>query len=148
MNSSFEIDNNPSIDGWIFWSNTSSSVNFDNDVPPGGGSWSVVLTVGDLISKALKTTVAVPVGKQYLRLSVWAKSNWSGPRGTPSNIVLSLNGVTHKTISITDSVWKYYEVLDTITAFAEDSLTVMLNSGDAYGFQQTLFDLCRLELIK
>lgn len=147
-NSSFEINRNPSIDGWIFWSNISSTVTFSSDVPPSRGDWSVVLSVGDRVGKTLQTKVAAPVGQNRFRLSVWAKAKWTEPRGNPGLIALALNSKIRKSLAIQDSLWKYYEVQDTLTAVAGDSLTVTLDAGDAYGIQQTHFDLCRLELLK
>lgn len=147
-NSSFEINGNQSIDGWIFWSNISSTVDFSNDVPASGGNWSVVLAVGDRVGKHLQTKVVAPVGQNRFRLSVWAKAKWTEPRGNPGFIVLALNGTIRKSLSIQDSVWKHYEAFDTLTTVAGDSMTVKLDAGDAYGIQQTYFDLCRLELLK
>lgn len=147
-NSSFENNGNPSIDGWLFWSNISSNFDFSNDVPPSAGNWSVVLSVGDFVGKRLQTKLAAPAGQHIFKLSVWSKSKWSNPRGNPGFIMLALNGAIRKSIVLADSVWKYYEVSDTITSIVGDSLTVTLNAGDAYGIQQTFFDVCRLDIFK
>lgn len=108
-NSSFEINDVPSYQGWQFWSNVQSSPTFSDDVPPSGGNWSIVLSVGDRIGANLQTKVAAPVGGNRYRFSVWAKS-----KGDYGFAQLIFNKAIRRTISIQDSVWTYYIVTDSL----------------------------------
>jgi hypothetical protein len=151
QNSSFEINGNPSINGWTFISNYPTDTlftDFSNDVPPSGGKWSALLRVGDRIVKYLQTKIVAPSGNKRYRLSVWAKSYWSIPRGTSGFISLALNKTNIKSIAVTDTTWRYYESIGTVSANKGDTITVTLYSGTASGNQSTYFDLCRLELLK
>ncbi len=144
-NVSFELNGNPSIDGWIYWSNVDSMVQFSNDVPNGGGNWSVHLRVGDRVVKFLQTKIAAPTGRNRFRISVWARRGLMEAGGSPSVAVLSLNDTTRKILNVQDTTWGYYEAFDTIDTVIGDSLTVRL--GDGY-LSETYFDLCRLQLLK
>jgi len=143
VNSSFEMNGISSYQGWQFWSNLLSSPTFSDDVPPEGGKWSIVLSVGDRIGANLQTKVAAPVGGNRYKLSVWAKS-----KGDPGLAELIFNKAIRKRIGIQDSVWRYYEITDSLVTVQGDSLTVLLDAGTTYGFAQSYFDLCRLEIIK
>lgn len=147
-NSSFEMNGNPSSEGWVYWSNTPTKVSFSDDTPPSGGNWSVVLAVGDRVGMTLRTTVPAPTGRNRFRLSMWAKAYWTEPKGSPGFFQLSLNGTIRNSMAIEDSVWKVYAFIDTFTAVAGDSLTVTLQAGDTYNYRQTFFDNCRLEVLR
>ena len=153
QNSSFEIDGNPSINGWTFKTSyfpiDTLFTYFSNDVPPSGGKWSVFLPVGDRLVSYLQKRIAAPVGKNRYRLSVWAKAYLSIPSGGSSGFVsLALNTTNIKSIAGADTTWQYYESIDTITANKGDTITVTLSSGTAYRSRSSYFDLCRLELLK
>lgn len=148
QNSSFEINGNPSINGWIYKSNFPTDTLFTNDVPPSGGNWSVLLQVGDRQLKRLQTKIAVPAGTNRYRLSVWAKAYSSIPISSSGFVSLELNNTYIKNIAGADTTWKYYESIDTISANKGDTITVTLNSGTAYGIRLSYFDLCRFELLK
>lgn len=142
VNSSFEMNGIPSYQGWQFWSNVQSSPTFSDDVPPAGGKWSIVLSVGDRVGANLKTKIVAPVGSNRYILSVWAKS-----KGDPGFVQLIFNNAIRKTISIQDSVWRYYEITDSLVTIEGDSLVVLLDAGTTYRFAQSYFDLCRLEIV-
>jgi hypothetical protein len=143
VNSSFEMVGIPSYQGWQFWSNVQSSPAFSDDVPSAGGKWSIVLSVGDRIGANLQTKVAAPVGGNRYKLSVWAKS-----KGDPGFAQLILNKAIRRTIDIQNSVWRYYEVTDSLVTVKGDSLVVLLDAGTTYSSAQSFFDLCRLETVK
>lgn len=143
QNFSFEVDGLPSIEGWSLLTNVSSSISYSADVPPSGGSWSVVLSVGDRVLVRLRSSVSPPQGLHTYRLSVWAKS-----KGEPGKVRLLLNETELRTLIVTDSIWKFYSTLDTITTTPSDSLVVELDAGITSGFSQSFFDLCRLTIIK
>ncbi len=150
QNSSFEIDGNPSLNGWIYKSNFPTDTlytTFSNDIPPSGGNWSVLLRVGDRQVKYLQTKIAAPAGTNRYRLSVWAKGSLS-EQGNSGFVSLALNKTDIKRIAEADNTWKYYESIDTISANIGDTLTVTLFSGASARSQSSYFDLCRLELLK
>ncbi len=142
-NSSFEINGASSSQGWQFWSNAQSSPTFSTDVPPNGGQWSIVLSVGDRIGASLQTKVATRVGWNRYRLSLWAKS-----KGDTGFVQLIFNKAIRRTIGIQDSLWRYYEVMDSMGTVQGDSLVVLLDAGTTSSFAQSHFDLCRLEVVK
>jgi hypothetical protein len=143
VNSSFEMNGHPTYEGWQYWSNVQTSPTFSNDVPSAGGKWSLVLSVGDRIGANLQTKVAAPIGGNRYKLSVWAKS-----LGDHGSVQLIFNKAIRKTIGIQDSLWRYYEVTDSLVTVQGDSLVVSLDAGTTYLFAQSCFDLCRLETIK
>ncbi len=142
-NSSFEIDGTSSSQGWQFWSNTQSSPTFSADVPPNGGKWSIVLSSADRIGSSLQTKVAARAGGNRYKLSLWAKS-----KGDTGYVQLIFNKAIRRTIGIQDSLWRYYEVIDSLGTVQGDSLVVLLDAGTTYLFAQSQFDLCRLEVVK
>ncbi len=151
QNSSFELNGNPTREGWTYYSNfptdTSDGI-FSNDVPPGGGNWSLVVGVGDRVVKYLETKVAAPTGEHYYRLSAWAKTYSSDPGSGSSFISLALNDSIRKLFGPQDTTWRYYESIDTILTRPGDTLDVRLFGGAPMRFRITYFDLCRLELLK
>jgi len=102
-----------------------------------------VLSDADRIVAHISTTVAAPIGTHRLRVSVWAKST-----ERTGSLQLIFNTAIRKRVVITDSVWQYYEAEDHLTTAQGDSLTVLLDAGTTYGGAQTLFDLCRLEVVR
>ena len=150
-NSSFEVNGNPTTNGWTYFSNLPPDTlqgEFSHDVPPSGGNWSLVLTVGDRVFRYWRTTIAAPGETNRYRLSVWAKAYRDTPISSPSYVALALDGTILKRQDIQDSTWRYYETIDTVSTQLGDTLTVELNAGTAYRMQRTYFDLCRLELLK
>ncbi len=146
-NTSFEINGNPTTNGWTYHSNLAGDTLFSHDVPPSGGSWSLVITVGDRVVRYWSTTVAAPGETQRYRLSVWAKAYRDTPISSPSFVALALNGTVLQRRDIQDSTWRYYETIDTVSTQMGDSLTVELNAGTTYRGQRSYFDLCRLEVL-
>jgi hypothetical protein len=142
-NSSFEMNGDPSYQGWQFWSNVQTSPAFSDDVPPAGGNCSIVLSVGDRVIAYLQKKLAAPVGCNRYKLSLWAKS-----KGDPGYALLIFNKAIRGTINIQDSVWRYYEVTDSLETVQGDSLTIYLHSGTTSRISQSYFDLCRFETIK
>jgi hypothetical protein len=142
-NASFEINGAPSYQGWQFWSNVQTSPAFSDDVPPAGGSCSIVLSVGDRVIAYLQKNLATPTGSNRYKFSLWAKF-----KGDPGYAALIFNKSIRKTILIQDSVWRYYEVTDSLETVQGDSLTILLNPGTSSRTAQSYFDLCRLETIK
>ncbi len=146
-NSSFEINGNKSIDGWTLHSNF-LDVGFSNDVPPFGGNWSVVLYGGDrIVPMYLETKIAAPLGCNRYRLSIWAK--FKDPQGYGKGYVnFNKNRSNGKYFTIQDSIWNYYELIDTLTTTNGDSLYVIISIMPFIYPSQIYYDLCQLELIQ
>ncbi len=142
VNSTFEINGIPSYQGWSFWSNVLSTPSFSADVPPDGGKWSVVLSVGDRGRASMQTRVAAPVGGNRYKLSLWAKS-----KGNIGFVELIFNKAIRGRIDVQDSLWRYYEVTDSLGTVRGDSLEVLLDAGTTNVGAQSYFELCRLEKV-
>lgn len=139
-NPSFETNGIASLDRWQVETNFDSTVRFSEDVPQSGGRWSVVLRVADRVIARLRTTVAAPSGTHYYRLSVWAKS-----KGSIGTARLVFNNAIRNWITISDTMWAFYQIADTLTTIHGDSLSVELDGGVTHATNETFFDLCRLE---
>ena len=144
INSSFEINGDPSLSGWAV--SDTSRVHFSNDVPPDGGSWSISISPGWApIFYSVTTTVAPPVGTHRYKLSFWTKSpqEWGSARlflKRPDTLMVSCS------LSFSDSSWATHSLLDTLSITSGDSLVVMLTgSWPEIGMGRTHFDLVRLE---
>ncbi|MBM3436987.1 MAG: hypothetical protein FJY07_12315 [Bacteroidetes bacterium] len=136
-NPSFEINNNPSLDGW---SANNSSI-FSNDVPPGGGNWSIMLSADWDPENYVQTSVHLDGGAYRYKLSTWAKKQGEG-----GAVCLLLNNAYRKSIAVTDTTWNIYTITDTISASAGDNLTIELWGGySQLSMGTTFFDLCTLQ---
>jgi hypothetical protein len=142
-NSSFEYNNLPSSDNWQ--SDQGISVIFSNDVPPGGGTWSVMLQTvwGPVLT--LENTVAAVPGTQFLRYSAWCRGE--GITGKAEfYLIRQKSMILRKGFDITDSSWVWYSYLDTVTLVPGDSLCIRLSGGFSNLLTgSTWFDLCKIE---
>ena len=144
INSSFEINDIPSLQGW-FVSDT-SAVHFSGDAPPDGGSWSISIASAWVPSVySISTTTAASEGNYRYELSLWAKKQFDG--GWADLILYRLDTCyVRKTIVISDSTWTTYTSLDTLFANEGDSLIVVLTgAAGQVVVGETFFDLVRLE---
>jgi hypothetical protein len=143
-NSSFEINNNPTLEGWQ--SGNQQLAELVHDAPPNGGSWSLQLTSdGAPTSGYVYTPVINLKSGDIVRLSAFVRTNSkSGGKGI---IYLSYNNHT-KSASSSDTLWKKISVTDTLTLTQRDTLWVTLSSPitERTPFQQ-LFDLVELRKI-
>lgn len=140
LNYSFEKNGVGTFEGWNTDSNLDSTIQFSDDIPQSGGHWSAVITIGDRVFAKLWTNVVAPAGTHYYRLSVFSKTN-----STTSTVKFYLNKNLRKSLTISDSTWKIYQVFDTLTTTNTDTLIVELDGGVTYSYTKTFFDLCRLE---
>ena len=144
INSSFEIKGVPSWNGWSI--SHPSAVNFSEDTPPRGGSWSVTMGPGWIpVVLFISETVAAPEGTHGYALSFWAKRVYVG--GWVEFILEQPDSsVVRKTTIISDSTWTFYSLLDTLPANDGDSFTVKLTGGwSELAGGETFYDLVRLE---
>lgn len=141
---SFENNGRFSADGWTLPALSDSS----NDVPSGGGNFSLELEASQPPEVYAETKVPVKTQFNEFKLTFWARST-AVTSGIYGKAVLSLvrNGSTiqSSSISIDDLIWKDYSIQDTFTVAAGDSFMVQLSGGISQLFaSKTYFDLCTL----
>jgi len=151
INSSFEKNGQPSSDGWTI----PSGSKYSNDVPPGGGSYSLELESNQ--PPEVYAEIMVPVLTQFnnYKLSFWSKSSGVSS-GIYGKAILSLlrNGSEVKSIGKTldnpgNIVWSSSTLADTFSVAAGDSFSVKLSGGASQLFPgKTQFDLCILEAVE
>jgi hypothetical protein len=141
-NSSFEINGQKSLSGWIIYCDNPS---FVNDVPPGGGNWALELPTGWIpFSNWVETTVLSPVGSHEYQFSIYGKKN-----GHTGNAQLYLKRADSlifcNRLTVIDTVWTYYSASDTLTTYTGDSLYVRILMTGTEDPVSCYFDLCKLE---
>lgn len=146
INSSFEINGNPSLLGW--YSPDTSMIDFAQDTPPDGGNWSVTLEANWGPPFFISSTVAAKQGTHHYNLSLWSKVQGVGGAAY-LNLKQTDTLIVRKSVTISDTTWTTYSLLDTITAIESDSIVVTLTGGFSHLFYgKTYFDLCMLEKIE
>jgi hypothetical protein len=146
-NSSFESNGNPSLQDWdVFRTQFVESV---QDVPPGGGSWSVAIRdVNDWSAVAIHAKAAAPIGTHIYQFSFWSKCvvNITGEVAFLLHREDTLS--YRKYLVIDKTTWTSYTLLDTLTTTTGDSLEIWLSGGYlGTGSGKTFYDLCRLEIL-
>jgi hypothetical protein len=138
--SSFEKNGKFSPDGWSLPALADSS----NDVPTGGGNFSLLLEASQ--PPEVYAQIKVPVKTDYneFKLTFWSK--YSVIEG---KVILSLvrNGsvIDSSSIMVDDIIWKSYSIQDTFSIAAGDSFMVQVTAGISQLLPgKTYFDLCRL----
>jgi hypothetical protein len=151
VNSSFELNGAPTLQGWNSNSVDTSYVNFSNDAPSGGGSYSVRLRNGWTVRSTIWYCFMPPIGTHPYRLSVWAKamrSNALVEAGGDVILMTRNGGVSNppKSIHFADTTWATGSLIDTLTTSSTDSVVVTLRGNiDQSSAGYVLFDLCRFE---
>ncbi len=144
IDESFEKDGRGSLAGWVP-DDTTSHIKFSLDVPPGGGDWSLTIETGWFQIFYVSKKVPLFRGKNRYRLSFWAKAKY-----VQGFAYLNLNqgdssGI-RRLISVTDTAWSMYSVIDTISADTGDSILVGLTGGiGQLLIGPTWYDLVKLE---
>jgi hypothetical protein len=147
-NSSFEVSGIASIEGWTYWSNVDSMVEFSNDTPPGGGNWSIRLAIGDRVGKQLARVIETPIGHYRYRLSVWGKGIlWDVGGFTPElgSVRVYLNETVRMSVTLQDTTWSEVNITDSFATAIGDSVTVVIHGG---AMSETYFDLCRFQIAR
>jgi len=137
---SFEKNGKFSSDGWSLPALADSS----NDVPTGGGSFSLQLEANQ--PPEVYAQIKVPVKTDYneFKLTFWSK--YSVIEG---KVILSLvrNGsvIDSSSVLVDGIIWESYSIQDTFSVAAGDSFMVQLTAGVSQLLPgKTYFDLCRL----
>jgi hypothetical protein len=151
VNSSFELNGAPTLQGWNSNSVDTSYVNFSGDTPSGGGSYSVRLRNGWTVRSTIWYCLMPPIGTHRYQLSVWAKamrSNALEEAGGDVILMTRNGGVSslRKSIHFADTIWATGSLIDTLTTSSSDSVVVTLRGNiDQSSAGYVLFDLCRFE---
>ena len=152
-NGSFEINAEPSLEGWYPINSDTSYINYSMDVPPGGGKYSVKLMNAWVIAGAITAYTIPSIGTHQYRFSVWAKVLKGSPYSIYGGEILILTkskGTINfeKLYQFSDTSWTYGEIIDTLNSTKVDTVLIKLQ-GDITQFSSgyTLFDLCRFEKI-
>jgi hypothetical protein len=151
-NGSFESNNSPSLSGWTPYFNDTAYVDFDRDVPPNGGSYSLKLKNYIMSQGSVLTMIPIKQATNRIHFTFWSKS-------TPTSNFHSVLAVCRINIKkpgiyligamnmYQDSVWTQHTVEDTISVTTVDTLYVELSAGSVdYTSGYSLFDLCRLTI--
>jgi len=151
-NPSFEYKNAPTLDGWTPSTSDTAFVNFSEDVPPDGGSYSVRLRNEWSFPGSIRYAIAPVPGRDRYRLAVWGKAVKSGSlfAGGWMALQTTKNGIdtVQRYLHFTDSVWTYGQFDVTIPAGTADSIIVQLRGNiDQWSYGYVLFDLCSLETL-
>lgn len=144
LSTSFEKNGKFTSDGWILPALSDSS----NDVPNGGGNFSLQLEATQ--PPEVFAQIKVPVKTQFnkFKLTFWSKST-AVTNNIYGKAILSLvrNGsvVQSSNVTVEDRIWKDYSIVDTFTVASGDSFMVQLSAGFSQLFAgKTYFDLCTL----
>lgn len=143
VNHSFEDESGRSLGGWVF--DGVDEPAFSENVPAGGGCWSVGLMPGWIPqTNSLAYTVAAPPGTHIFEFTFKARRD--AVDGL-AKLVLKRPDVIliRRTIGISSAGWTTYSVMDTITAEAGDSIVVHLDGGvTEVAGGHTWYDLVKL----
>ena len=144
-NSSFEINGQHSLTGWIL---NADSYSFSYEAPPGGGFWSLALPTGGMpFPNTIETMIPAPIGINNYKFSVYGKKKFNEAGGEAFLFIKHADSlIISKTLGIKDTAWTFYFTNDTIYTVLGDSLCVRLltppEPGDPF---YVVFDLCKLE---
>ena len=144
-NPTFEIGSNLSFKNW---ETISFFIGFSKDTPNRFCKWSAKLNTFNPLSLMpvafqLYQTVKLPAGKKVYNFSFWAKED-SGYDGEAKIV----NNNFIKTITVNDSAWNNYSIIDTINTVSGDSVTVEFFGGysNSYNGGKLLVDICYLTI--
>lgn len=150
VNSTFELQGTPSLQGWVV--SDPSNVRFSTDTPPGGSGSSIVLEAqwfAPWPNGAIYQEVVPPAGTHRYRLSVLGKrSRIAGAVlvhiGRPSAPGSSLR----MALQIVDTLWASSSSTDTITTVPGDSVYVTVSGGGTEILAgRSYFNTCRFEVL-
>ena len=150
INPSFEIFGKPSLDGWKV--EDTAIINFTNDTPPGGGFWSITLSVTWFGPPTRYPTEPYQKfrlinGTHIYTFSFWAKRNRVGGSGYVGALKTdqAFTIVSYK--RVTDTTWTLYSIVDTISSSQYDSVIAGLSGGATeLAGGKTYFDNCSLSV--
>lgn len=145
-NSSFEFDGVQSLDGWII--EDPGGVAFSDDVPEGGGSWSVEIDPGG-VSQTNKISYKIPApqGEHRYRFSFCAKRQSINGNARLWIKKSDVNLIV-RVIGVSSAYWIQYSALATLNTQSGDTIFVELDGGStevsAVGTRYDLVELIKL----
>lgn len=147
-NPSFESNGSPSLEGWIVDVDT-NRFSFSSDVPTSGGRYSVALETMWGWATICQNVAANPGNHQY-RFSAWAKGEYYYGGQIRGRLKLCLKRADSllfmKYVTVTDTIWNEYSIVDTLSVETGDSLRVVITGGYSQLARGTTFyDLCQLK---
>ncbi len=147
LNSSFEENGHQSLKYWYV--DSTQIPYFDNDVPSGGGKWSIYLEASwyGPLPKSPSYLLPLSSGEHILDFSLWGKyKSVCGAAFLIQKNKDKQNIVGQ--IRIEDKNWTKYSLRDTVQLDANDSLIVLLYGGGSEVVTgETHFDLVEVKLI-
>ncbi len=144
-NGSFEIEGQPSLEGWE-WTFALSH----QDAPPNGGSWCVALSGGCVHDVGWQTDSHVEDGDVW-RVSCWMRRDIDTPHGwgTLGWYVITQEGWKNGNVVECDSPdWTLLSVTDTFFLEEGDTVGVFIDGGGCFGGPGTAYiDLVETEIV-
>jgi len=147
-NSSFEFNNNPSLEYWDDTLTDSSYIGFSKDAPVDGGNYSVRLKNEWTFPGTIAYYIIPPTGTHSYHLSAFGKVVPSTPGSIAGGImalfhVSSGNSNLEGFVRFTDTTWTNSSLIDTLTTTVSDTLIIRLQGNiDQWSNGNILFDLC------
>lgn len=146
-NGSFEINGQPSLNGWRF--GNKGLAELTNQAAPNGGNWSLQLTSDWAPTTGFIYTPVTNIKSQdIITLSAYVRATGQFGGGGIINLVTgqSIYSGRIKSISTSDTVWNQISVTDTVKLNTNDTLWVVLSSlhTELVPFKG-LFDLVKIE---
>jgi hypothetical protein len=140
-NSSFELNNRPTLKGWI----TNGNVNYSRDVPRDGGIYSIVIDEAWGPPGYVSYSVLLEQGTRVYIFDCWAKA---GSVPAEISFIHSRDTIlTHKIIEVKDSIWKSYSYAALITAGVNDTIKIFLKGSRSHlASSKTYYDRCTLRV--
>jgi hypothetical protein len=140
-NSSFEENGTPTLKYWT----SSGTINFYEDTPPEGGKYSAGIVENWGPHGTLSITFPMPAGKRIIDFRCWSKTG-----NLPAEISLSVfQDTVHylRSITVTDTLWQQYTILDTLNTSEGDSIMVELKGSISQLLPSlALYDNCYLRI--
>lgn len=149
-NPSFEENGEPSLSGWTVYD--SVAIHFSNDVPPGGGKWSIYmfgnnpLSLQPILLRLMSRKVNLLNGNNIYIFSFWAKADSTVNADVTLHAFKNGSTEVNKDIVVATPNWTNYNIVDTLNSANYDSVEVSFQNGYSYVNAQgrTFFDLCSL----
>jgi len=143
LNSSFELGGSSTLQGWD--ASNEQLTTFLQDTPPDGGEWCLSISSTPGPAAFIEALFPASSGTRGYKISVWGK--YLRTQGTISIIQRSLNNTTiRSSLSVQDTVWTAYVLIDTLTTASGDSVGVRLSGGITEISTGTVaYDICLFE---
>lgn len=143
LNTSFEKNGNPDLEGWTI--SVRPLAEIINDAPSGGGTYCLKLSASDPEGGMGTITIPAANNKTNYKFSFWGKTTQAS---STAYFDLLRNGNVEKRseINISDTVWTQYSVIDTFQVMNGDSIRIILQERfTPLQLFESHFDLVKVE---